>query len=80
MQNVLKDLSTFFVLLFIEKTETIPDKKESRTDSFKSNPCLWYQNLHEYRDRTLREALYNKLVEMYDSKFTKDNIKDNGAI
>ena len=51
------------------------EEKETQIDFFINKPFLWNLNLNEYRDRTLREALYEKPIEIYHGKFTKDNIK-----
>ena len=45
------------------------------TDFFKSHPSLWNYNTTEYRDRNLRDSLLEKLVEEFDSKFKKKDIK-----
>ena len=45
-------------------------------DFFKNKSSLWKYNIIEYRDHTLREALYDKLVEIYDGKFTNDDVKE----
>ena len=39
-------------------------------DFFRSYPAL-----AEYRDRNLRDSLYEKLAEQFDDKFTKDDLK-----
>lgn len=47
------------------------EEKETLTAFFKSNHSLWNRNLNEYCDCALREALYDKRIEICDSKFKK---------
>ena len=45
------------------------------TDFFKSHPSLWNYNTTDYRHRNLRDSLLEKLVEEFDNKFKKKDIK-----
>ncbi len=51
------------------------EEKEMLINFFNSNPSLWKHHFTEYRDRNLRDALYEKLVELFDGKFLKEDIK-----
>ena len=52
------------------------EEKDILIDFFKNNSSLWKHNIIEYHDHTLIEALYDKLIEIYDGKFTKDDVKE----
>ena len=51
------------------------EEKEILIDFFNSNPPLWNHHLSEYRDRSLRDSLLEKLVNQFDGKFTKEDVK-----
>lgn len=60
----------------VEKKVTFDmEEKEMLIDFFNSNPSLWNHHLTEYRDRNLRDSLYEKLVQLFDGKFSKEDIK-----
>ena len=42
---------------------------------YQDNPALWNHGMLEYRDRNVRRALIQKLVEEFDEKFTEEDIK-----
>ena len=48
---------------------------EDIIDYYRENPSLWNFNLQDYRDRTLREALMEKLGEQFSGKFTIPELK-----
>lgn len=58
-----------------KKTPFELEEKETLIDFFSANPALWNQHLNEYRDRNLRDSLFEKLVEQFEGKFTKDDLK-----
>ena len=78
-----KKLKFFDELVFLNedverKPKRLPfhfEEKETLIAFFKDKPSLRNRNLQEYRNRKLREALYDKVIEIYDGKFTKDDIK-----
>ena len=51
------------------------EEKEILIDFFNSNPALWNHHLSEYRNRSLRDSLLEKLVNQFDGKFTKEDVK-----
>ena len=51
------------------------DERELLIDFFKSHPSLWDRNTTEYRDRNLHDSLLEKLVDEFDNKFKKEDIK-----
>ena len=51
------------------------DERELLIDFFKSHPSLWNHNTTDYRDRNLRDSLLEKLVDEFDNKFKKEDIK-----
>ena len=60
----------------IEKKITFDvDERETLIDFFNSNSPLWNHHLTEYRDRNLRDSLYEKLAELFDGKFSKEDLK-----
>ena len=60
----------------VEKKVTFElEEKEMLIDFFNSYPALWNHHLTEYRDRNLRDSLFEKLVEQFDGKFCKEDIK-----
>ena len=44
-------------------------------DFFKSHPSLWNHNTTDYLDENLRDSLLEKLVDKFDNKFKKEDIK-----
>lgn len=58
-----------------KKTPFELEEKETLIDFFSANPALWNHHLNEYRDRNLRDSLFEKLVEQFEGKFTKDDLK-----
>ena len=60
----------------VEKKGTFDfEEKEMLINFFNSKPALWNHHLTEYRDRNLRDSLLEKLVEQFDEKFSKEDIK-----
>lgn len=51
------------------------EERETLIDFFNSNPSLWNHHLTDYRDRNLRDSLYEKLVDLFTGKFSKEDIK-----
>ena len=51
------------------------EEKEILIDFFNSDAALWNHHLTEYRDRSLRDSLMEKLVNQFDGKFTKEDVK-----
>ena len=51
------------------------DGRELLIDFFKSDLSLWNHNTTDYRDRNLRDSLLEKLVDEFDNKFKKEDIK-----
>ena len=67
---------------FLEKEINRKKKKnfndvetEELIDFYRENPALWNHSLKDWRDRTLRSALMEKLHDNYAGKFTIDEIK-----
>ena len=50
-------------------------EKETLIDFFSANPALWNHHLSEYRDRNLRDSLFDRIAEKFEGKFTKDDLK-----
>ena len=48
---------------------------ETIIDYYECNEALWNHNLAEYRERDLRDALLERLVDDLDDRYTKDEIK-----
>ena len=44
-------------------------------DFFKSHPSLWNHNTTDYHDENLHGSLLGKLVDKFDNKFKKEDIK-----
>jgi len=59
----------------IARTQFTTDERETLITFYHSNPLLWNHGLTKYRDRNIRRALIQKLVEDLDDKFTEDDIK-----
>ena len=60
----------------VEKKATFDlAEKETLIDFFSANPALWNHHLSEYRDRNLRDSLFDRLVEQFEGKFMKDDLK-----
>ena len=51
------------------------DERELLIDFFKSRPSFWNHNTTGYRDRNLRDSLLEELVDEFDNKFKKEDIK-----
>ena len=51
------------------------DERELLIDFFKSHPSLWNHNTTDYCDRNLRDSFLEKLVDEFDNKFKKEDIK-----
>ena len=51
------------------------DERELLIDFFKSYPSLWNHNTTDYRDQSLCDSLLEKLVDEFDNKFKKEDIK-----
>lgn len=51
------------------------DEIERLIDFYRENAALWNHHLVEYRDRNLREALLNKLLDEFKGKFTTADVK-----
>ena len=68
------------MLVEIEKSENKvkfdTEEKEMLISFFSSNSPLWNHHLEDYRDRDLRESLLGKLVEQFEGKFSKDDLKN----
>ena len=58
-----------------KKRQCNVDERELLIDFFKSHPLLWNHNTTDYRDRNLRDPLLEKLVDEFDNKFKKEDIK-----
>ena len=51
------------------------DERELLIDFFKSHPSLWNHNTTDYCDRNQRDSFLEKLVDEFDNKFKKEDIK-----
>ena len=51
------------------------DEIELLIDFFKSHPSLWNHNTSDCRDRNVRDSLLEKLVDEFDNKLKKEDIK-----
>ena len=58
-----------------KKPQFNADERELLIDFFKSHPSLWNHDTTDYRDRNLRDSLLEKLVDEFDNKFKKEDIK-----
>ena len=51
------------------------DERELLIDFFKSHSSLWDHNTTDYCDQNLCDSLLEKLVDEFDNKFKKEDIK-----
>lgn len=67
-------------MLFLKEGQTTKvvfddEERETLITFFNNNPALWNHGLQEYRDRNIRRASIQKLVEEFDEKFIEEDIK-----
>ena len=58
-----------------KKPQFNADERELLIGFSKSHPSLWSHNTTDYLDRNLRDSLLEKVVDEFDNKFKKEDIK-----
>ena len=59
----------------LKKLQFNVDERELLIDFFMLHPSLWNHSSTDYRDRNLHDSLLEKLVDEFDNKFKKEEIK-----